>query len=143
MTAQDFSGGSHMKWMFGRTAVWLVLTITTAAIGFAAAQNSNLPDGDGRKILESSCTGCHGLDQLDKFKGTYKSDQWRELVINMKAYGAPVADPQVNTLVDYLTKNFGPKDAAGDKAAEEKDAQGKQILESACGTCHGIDLVQR
>jgi mono/diheme cytochrome c family protein len=129
-----------MKWVFGRTAVWVVLTIMTAAIGFAAVQNSNLPDGDGKKILETACTACHGLDALDKFKGTYKSNQWRDLVVNMKAYGAAVDDAQVTTLVDYLTKNFGPKDSAAGGASN--DAAGKQILETACSTCHGADAVQ-
>ena len=130
-----------MKWMFGRTAVWLVLTIATAALGFAAVQqNATLPEGEGKKILESSCTACHGLDALDKFKGTYKSNQWKDLIVNMKAYGAQVSDAQVTTLVDYLTKNFGPKDAA---ASAPSDDAGKSILETACSTCHGIDIVQR
>jgi len=130
-----------MKCMFGRTAVWLGLTVVFAAVAFAAGQqNSNLPEGDGKKILETACTVCHGLEALDKFKGIYKSNQWRDLVVNMKAYGASVSDAEATTLVDYLTKNFGPKDAAA--GAADNDAAGKQILDTACSTCHGLDLVQ-
>jgi cytochrome c5 len=127
-----------MKWMFPRTLIWLSFTIAMAALSYAAVQQ-DLPDGEGKKILESSCTSCHGLAALDKFKGTYKAKDWQDLVMNMKAYGANVTDAQVPVLVDYLAKNFGPKDSA---AASSDDA-GKQILEMACSTCHGIDLVTR
>ena len=129
-----------MKGMFGRTLVWCVLTVATAAIAFAAVQN-DLPAGEGRKILEDSCTSCHGLSALDKFKGTYKAKEWTDLVNNMKAYGASVSDAQVPVLVDYLTKNFGPKDSGA--TASSDDAAGKMLLDTACSTCHGIDVIER
>ena len=49
-----------MKWIFGRTAMWIWATFAVATMAFAAAQDVQLPDGDGKKILQTSCTACHG-----------------------------------------------------------------------------------
>jgi mono/diheme cytochrome c family protein len=130
-----------MKWLFGRSVVWVAITIATAAMAFAV-QNNDLPEGEGKSILQSSCTSCHGLAALDKFKGSYKAKDWSDLVNNMKAYGATITDTQVTTLVDYLAKNFGPKDG-GSSAASSDDAAGKAILESGCTSCHGLDAIER
>src|SRR5262245_55137359 len=111
-----------MKWMFGRTVVWLGIIVATSAIAFPAIQNSDLPEGEGKRILENSCASCHGLSALDKFKGSYKAKEWSDLVNNMKAYGAVITDSQVTTLVDYLAKNFGPKDSAAAASSSSDDA---------------------
>ena len=89
--------------MFKKTALWLCLTIAWAAIAFAAGQE--LPEGDGKKILEGFCTSCHDLErvtskQLDK-------DSWEGMVTSMKDKGAELKDEDIPVLVDYLTKNFG------------------------------------
>jgi cytochrome c5 len=63
------------------------------------------PAIDGKKLLESSCTGCHDLDMATGTKRT-KSD-WEDVISRMIARGASVEDAQVPTLVDYLSKNFG------------------------------------
>ena len=130
-----------MKFIFGRTALWLWLTAALSVAAFAAAQDVVLPEGEGKKILETSCTACHGLAGLNKYKDSYGSKEWKDLVQNMVGYGADVKEPQVNTLVDYLAKNFGPQ-GGGAKPPADANA-GKKILETACTTCHGLDGVQR
>ena|SRR5215831_5028930 len=139
-----------MRLSFGKAAVWFGVTVASAVMAFAAVQNVDLPDGPGKKVLESSCTNCHDLKELNKFKGIYKSKEWNELVMNMIGYGAKVPDDQVPVLVDYLAKNFGPKDAAAgnnaaaanNNAAANSNA-GKNILENSCTNCHGIDVVEQ
>lgn len=74
-----------------------------------AWQGDDLPDGDGKKILQTSCTACHDLTEITKFKGYYTRDDWRDIVKTMIAYGAMVKDGDVEVLVDYLTKNLGKK----------------------------------
>ena len=63
------------------------------------------PAVDGKKLLESSCTGCHDLEMAIGTKRT-KSD-WEDVISRMIARGASVEDAQVPTLVDYLSKNYG------------------------------------
>ena len=94
----------------------MLLTCVLVATGFArtetarAAQvDDGLPDGDGKKILQASCTACHDLTEVTKFKGFYTRDDWRDIVKTMIEYGAKVKDSDVDVLVDYLTKNLGKK----------------------------------
>ena len=67
----------------------------------------DLPDGEGRKILETACKSCHGLEEVTKFKGLYTRDDWRDLVATMVKYGAELKESEIDVLVDYLVKNFG------------------------------------
>jgi cytochrome c5 len=65
----------------------------------------DLPEGDGRKILETSCAGCHDLSVVTK--GRLSKAAWQDLIDRMIGMGAKVEDAQVPTLVEYLSKNFG------------------------------------
>ncbi len=74
-----------------------------------------LPDGDGKAIATENCQACHKLTNLTK---AHKSlDDWKDTVQLMIDRGANVAPDQVDTLVQYLAKNFGPKDASAPAAA--------------------------
>ena len=74
-----------------------------------------LPDGDGKAIATENCQACHKLTNLTK---AHKSlDDWKETVQTMIDRGANVPADQVDTLVQYLAKNFGPKDASAPAVA--------------------------
>jgi cytochrome c5 len=74
-----------------------------------------LPDGDGKAIAMENCQACHKLTNLTK---AHKSlDDWKDTVQTMIDRGANVPAEQVDTLVQYLAKNFGPKDAAAPASA--------------------------
>jgi cytochrome c5 len=74
-----------------------------------------LPDGDGKAIATENCQACHKLTNLTK---AHKNlDDWKETVQTMIDRGANVPADQVDTLVQYLAKNFGPKDASAPAAA--------------------------
>src|SRR6185503_13038898 len=131
-----------MNYFFGRTAMWLWATIALATVTFAAVQDPQLPDGDGKKILQNSCTGCHGLDGVVKLK--LDKSGWEGLVSSMVSNGAQVDTKDFPVLVDYLVKNFGPagaKPAAQTPSGGNSDAAAKKILEESCTTCHDLDLV--
>ena len=38
-----------MKWMFGKTTMWIIVTVGVAAVAFATTQDPQLPEGDGKK----------------------------------------------------------------------------------------------
>jgi len=57
----------------------------------------------------SACTACHGLREVTKFRGFYVRQQWKDVVLTMVDYGAPVGDKDVEVLTDYLTENLGKK----------------------------------
>ena len=73
-----------------------------------------LPDGDGKAIAMENCQACHKLTNLTK---AHKNlDDWKETVQTMIDRGANVPADQLDTLVQYLVKNFGPKDAPASAA---------------------------
>jgi cytochrome c5 len=88
------------------------------AAGSAAPANAAvvvLPDGDGKAIATENCQACHKLTNLTK---AHKSlDDWKDTVQVMIDRGANVTPDQVDTLVQYLAKNFGPKDASAPAGA--------------------------
>ena len=78
----------------------------TTPVSTAAVQ---LPEGAGRQILNRACVTCHGLTEVTKFRGFYAREQWRDIVLTMVDYGAPVGEKDVEVLTDYLTANLGKK----------------------------------
>ena len=69
-----------------------------------------LPEGDGKAIATENCQACHKLTNLTK---AHKDlDDWKDTVQLMIDRGANVPPDKVDILVQYLAKNFGPKDAS-------------------------------
>ena len=125
-----------MAAMFGKPALWFIATILMTAAAWGAGQNAqpSLPEGEGKKILETACTVCHSLKEVTKFQGYYARENWRDIVRTMIADGAELKDVQIPVLVDYLTHTF-PKNFP--------DGEGKTILETACSGCHAFSDVRR
>ena len=95
-------------WAFGVGAAALTIAILSVPSATrAAGPEEDLPDGEGKKILVASCTACHDLTEVTKFRGYYDRKQWRDIVVTMMDYGAPVDEKQVDILADYLAKHLG------------------------------------
>jgi mono/diheme cytochrome c family protein len=81
---------------------------TPAAPAPAKAAVVELPEGDGKAIATENCQACHKLTNLTK---AHKSlDDWKDTVQLMIDRGANVPADKIDILVQYLAKNFGPKD---------------------------------
>ena len=93
-----------MRWLIGIGAC--LCLFTGAAL---LAQSDGLPEGEGKRILLTSCTTCHDLTEVTKLRGYYTRAQWRDLIVTMKEYGATVDDKQIDTLADYLGEAIGKK----------------------------------
>jgi virginiamycin B lyase len=89
-----------------------VLFVTTLLTATASSQSSSspsddLPDGEGKQILQAQCTSCHELTEVTKFRGYYNRAQWRDIVITMVEYGADLKKTEIETLADYLAQHLG------------------------------------
>ena len=66
----------------------LVLLMCLSLPATATAQRdgaqASLPDGEGKDVVEVSCTACHGLRQIVGSAG-YDADGWRDLIRTMVA----------------------------------------------------------
>ena len=98
-----------MRWPAVAAGALAGVILLAPAMTGAAAQKDDLPDGDGKTILLTSCTTCHDLTEVTKLRGFYTRAQWRDVIVTMKEYGAMVDEKQVEVLADYLGQNLGKK----------------------------------
>ena len=65
--------------------------------------------GAGQSVAQANCTICHAADYV-YMQPPLTDVQWRAEVMKMKnAYGAPLNDADVETLVAYLVGQNGKK----------------------------------
>ena len=99
--------------MSPRTSLFIVASLLTTALP-ALAQNENrpsppLPDGPGKEIVQSACSGCH---ELARFTNSgYAPAEWKNVMSMMVNVGAPIPPDQLGVVTDYLIKNFPEKPA--------------------------------
>ena len=63
-----------------------------------------LPDGEGKPLVQGMCTTCHDLNQITRSSG-YTREGWHELIGTMiNIAGTPAGD----TITQYLATHFPP-----------------------------------
>jgi glyoxylase-like metal-dependent hydrolase (beta-lactamase superfamily II) len=62
----------------------------------------------GKQILDRACMNCHNLNRVEAKK--LDEADWRTIVVRMQDRGAAVSDIEVDMLVEYLVKTFGPQE---------------------------------
>jgi competence ComEA-like helix-hairpin-helix protein len=72
----------------------------------AVADDDVLPEGKAKKIIENSCTDCHGIDEV--ISTPMSSQKWRDTVNTMVRRGAALTPQEVDDVVDYLSVYFAP-----------------------------------
>ena len=104
--------------------------------------------------MQKVCGTCHSASMV--LGRSSSREEWSEVIANMVAKGAKGTSAEFGQVLDYLTANFGPKQAApgtasprragggltqGPKDKHVVDAQsaerGKSIYIAECITCHG------
>jgi competence protein ComEA len=80
----------------------LSLTVLFFAV---SATSPALPPGEGKPIVERMCSSCHALKVVTSKRAS--PEQWAQLVDQMVSRGAEGTDEEIETVVEYLSKNFG------------------------------------
>lgn len=80
--------------------IWAIFSIF-----LFAANAQSLPVGKGKAIVQQDCVGCHALKVVTSKRAS--KEQWTTIVNQMVTRGAEVDDDDIETVVNYLTKNFG------------------------------------
>jgi competence protein ComEA len=65
-----------------------------------------LPEGDGKDLVQKVCASCHSVGLITTHH--QGRNEWTTTVQRMAEHGASATDEQFNTIVNYLTNNFGP-----------------------------------
>jgi mono/diheme cytochrome c family protein len=118
------------------------LSLFTAPL--RAQTGPSLPAGEGRDLVATVCTECHTLNTIVQIRDG--SAGWRQFVNYMIMKGAQVSQHDSDTIVQYLTTNFGPNSppAAGAPppiVASLPAGPGKDLVESRCVTCHDLTRI--
>jgi len=94
-----------MSRLFGTVliGVYFLVAVPMPQSGQAAVQ---LPEGDGKALVQGMCTACHELNQITRSSG-YSREGWRELIGTMiNLSGTPAQD----TITQYLATHFPAND---------------------------------
>ena len=77
------------------------------AASVATAFSVDPEPGKARQLVLEACTACHTLDRVKAQRLT--SQEWRQEIAGMLSEGVPLTDDELNLVVDYLARNFGPE----------------------------------
>jgi glucose dehydrogenase/cytochrome c5 len=72
------------------------------------ANSAAMPDGAGKAIVQKQCAVCHAVTVVTA-KHASRSE-WEQVVNQMVSRGADLSDDDIDTVLEYLTKNYGPLD---------------------------------
>ena len=79
--------------------------ISMLAIG-ARSYAQELPEGQGKAVVQTACSQCHGLDVI--ISQPRSREDWTEVVSRMIGNGAQLSDEDYTQVIDYLAVNLGP-----------------------------------
>lgn len=81
-----------------------------------AAHAQDLPEGKGKDAVEQVCGACHGTDLVSARRATKQG--WSYIVDDMVSRGASATNEQIQSINEYLAKNFGQVNVNKAPAAE-------------------------
>lgn len=83
-----------------------VCVLMLPAAGFAQRQSPRpLPDGPGRDLVMTACSGCHSAAVISRSAGYDSPEEWRRVISTM----IELNEAQASTVADYLAEHF-PED---------------------------------
>ena len=122
-------------WTLVLVGAFLTVLSSPAQDQSADEQAKNLPEGKGKDLVANVCQQCHGLESITSSK--FPMEVWRVTVDQMISYGTPLPEEEIEILVQYLAKNFGPESASsGAREATSTPTNADK------GTAKGLELFQ-
>jgi len=87
----------------------VVLLASAFAVSAGAGEEPiQLKQTSGLDKVEANCGGCHSLDYVVMNSPFPTAAVWEAEVNKMiKAFGAPIAEPDAKVILDYLKQNYG------------------------------------
>lgn len=65
-----------------------------------------LPEGEGRNLVSEKCQRCHGLDPIQKMRGSIEN--WSKILEEMTNYGLVLNNKDREMVLKYLETHLGP-----------------------------------
>ncbi len=73
----------------------------------APALAQNLPNGNGKEVVERICSACHDLSPITD--AGFSRQDWETVVKSMIDMGATISPEQAVVITNYLAANFPVK----------------------------------
>ena len=86
--------------------ICLMLFALACAPAADEKEAARLPEGPGKEVVGKLCLSCH--DSGNFRKSRYSSEEWSDSVADMVERGAKGTPAEIDAVVAYLAKNFGP-----------------------------------
>ena len=88
----------------------LVCVLFFTLPAFAGENDFHLKEAPGKEVVEANCSMCHSLDYIQMNSPFLDRKGWEASLNKMiKAMGAPVAEGDMQKIVDYLASQYGNK----------------------------------
>jgi len=103
---------------------------------------NTLPPGEGRDLVAVACGQCHGLRTITLLRDGPAG--WKKTVDEMTLRGAPIEQQETETIVQYLSNNFGPSAGpmqSGLTVPNLPAGPGSALVQSHCTLCHDLGRV--
>lgn len=68
-------------------------------------QNVALPEGPGKELVQARCVMCHGIGRAVTVRRS--REDWERITKNMVERGPRATPQQIQTMVEYLSSQFG------------------------------------
>ena len=133
---------SNFRRHFSRFCALTLLSISFAAPIYAQSPSNSLPAGPGKDLVAVACTQCHGLRLIVALRDGPVG--WRRFVDDMILRGAQLTPPEADTVIQYLSKSFGPGTSpmqSGLKSEPLPPGDGEKLVESRCTLCHDLGRI--
>ena len=110
----------------------LLLAGLLAAATFGAqaqspqGEGNGLPEGAEKEIVSRACTTCHSLERITASYRTLQA--WRVIMDSMVLNGADLMAEEVEGVVQYLAKHFGPESSSDNSSRTTGKASAKQPI---------------
>lgn len=117
------------------------LLCASLALAQHAPAGGALPAGPGSEIVSVACTQCHSPNAFGQLR--QGPEAWRRQVQDMILRGAQIHPDEMDTVVKYLSAQFGPGINVPPAllAGSLPEGTGRALVEQQCSLCHGLDRV--
>jgi mono/diheme cytochrome c family protein len=119
-----------------------IALVLAASPPLHAQTPGGLPPGEGRELVATVCSQCHGLSTIMALRDGPAG--WRQFVNYMIMKGAPVREGETEKIVQYLAASFGPAQQPPPSPASLAAlpaGPGKELIEARCVACHDLTRI--
>lgn len=91
----------------------VALVVGMVLVSPAVQAEPEAAPGAGRELFIARCTVCHSIDYVEMHARFGTRALWEAEVTKMRnAFKAPIADEEVQEILSYLERAYGPRAAA-------------------------------